>query len=123
MLLVEDHTWFRQALALYLARERDIEVVADVGTFAECFEHDLQDVDLAIVDLSLPDGEGADLIRGLQQKAPWISILVLTASIDSERHLLAQEAGAREVLFKSASLEEIREAVHRLGRCRAGAGR
>lgn len=115
VLLVEDHAWFRQALALYLENERDIEIVEDVGTLAECFGGALEGVDVAVVDLGLPDGDGMDLIRWLRQKAPRVSVLVLTASLDPERHVSAREAGADEVLFKSATLEEITGAIRRLG--------
>ena len=55
---MEDHLSFRQSLAFLLSREPDLEVVAQAGSLAEARE--LLDIPLevAVVDLNLPDGTG-----------------------------------------------------------------
>lgn len=118
LLLIEDHLWFRQALALYLDGEPDLHVVAQAGTLAECREglldDDLGDVDVALIDLTLPDGDGIDLIHWLREYAPHIAVLVLTVSLETEKYELALRAGAEEVISKSESIEGILAAIRRL---------
>ncbi len=57
VLLVDDHATFREPLAFMLNREPEFEVVAQVGSLAEA-RRALEGIDLAVVDLDLPDGNG-----------------------------------------------------------------
>lgn len=115
LLLVEDHSSFRQTLALVFDQEPDFEVVAQAGTIAEA-RRVMQDreADLAVVDLSLPDGEGVELIEELREANPHFAALVLTASLDRAEHARAVEAGAAGVVHKSADVDEILDAARRL---------
>lgn len=113
VLLVEDHPALRQALAFFLEREPDLAVVAEAGSLAEAGRM-LEDIDLAIIDLKLPDGNGADLIEGLLQNNPDARVLVLTASIDRAEFGRVVESGAAGVLHKTAGLRQILDAVKRL---------
>ncbi len=114
VLLVDDHASFRQALAFMLDREPDITVVAQAGSVAEARPL-LADVDVAVVDLDLPDGNGIDLIRELRVGAPEALALVLTAGEGRAVLALALEAGASGVLHKSVRIPEIVDAVRRVG--------
>lgn len=82
ILLVEDHTSFRQALAYLFEAEPEFTVVAHVGSMAEVREaiKEPGKVDIAVVDLGLPDGDGVDLIRELSDVN--VTTLVLSASVD-----------------------------------------
>jgi DNA-binding NarL/FixJ family response regulator len=71
-------------------------------------------VDVAVVDLGLPDGYGGDLIRELRAHNPQAQALVLTASLDQAEIARAVESGAAGVLHKSAGMDEVVEAVRRL---------
>lgn len=113
VLLVEDHASFRQALAFVFEREPEFSVVAQSGSIEEA-RKSVEGVDLAVVDLGLPDGDGTTLIEELSDSDPGVSALVLTASLESERFDRAVEAGAAGVLHKSASIEEIVDAARRL---------
>jgi DNA-binding NarL/FixJ family response regulator len=114
-MLVEDHASFRQTLALVFDGEPDFEVVAQAGTVAEArgVMND-READLGVVDLSLPDGEGVELIEDLRQANPHFAALVLTASLDRAEHARAVEAGAAGVLHKSADMDQILDATRRL---------
>src|SRR5829696_7036254 len=115
LLLVEDHASFRQTLALVFEGEPDFEVVAQAGTVAEAREvMGDREADLGVVDLSLPDGEGVELIEDLRQANPHFAALVLTASLDRTEHARAVEAGAAGVLHKSADVDAILDATRRL---------
>ena len=66
VMLVEDHLAFRQALAFMLMREPDLEVVAQAGSLAQAREMLDRRLDVAVLDLALPDGDGRDLIGELR---------------------------------------------------------
>jgi DNA-binding NarL/FixJ family response regulator len=115
VLLVEDQTILREALAVALEQEPDIHVVGLVGTIAEartCLARTPADV--AVTELDLPDGHGIDLIRDLRGPQPLVQVLILTATADRYELSEAVHAGAAGVLQKSAPLAEIVSAVHRL---------
>jgi DNA-binding NarL/FixJ family response regulator len=115
LLLVEDHVSFRQTLALVFEGEPDFEVVAQAGSVAEARRvMGGREADLGVVDLSLPDGEGIELIEDLREANPLFAALVLTASLDKAEHARAVEAGAAGVLHKSADVDEILDATRRL---------
>ena len=115
ILLVEDHTSFRQALAFLLEAEPEFVVTAQAGTIAEAREaiKGSEEVDIAIVDLALPDGDGVDLIRELSTNAN-VTTLVLSASVDRTEFARAIEAGAGGILHKTDAVKEIASAVRRL---------
>ena len=116
VLLVEDHASFRQALAFMLEREPGFEVAAQVGSLAEARQLNgevLENVEVAIVDLALPDGDGLELIEDFSSE-PRMTTLVLSASLEPGRFARAVEAGASGVLHKSTPIKDIVEAVQML---------
>lgn len=114
ILLVEDHASFRQALAFMLEREPEFEVVGQVGSVAEARELDgksLGEVEVAIVDLALPDGDGLDLLEDFSSRT---LTLVLSAGLEPSRFARAVEAGASGVMHKSTPIKDIVDAVRKL---------
>jgi len=116
ILIVEDHASFRQTLAFVFDQQPEFEVVAQAGTLAEARgAMDGTGADLGVIDLTLPDGEGTELIGELRELNPDFAALVLTASLDRAEHAKAVEAGAAGVLHKSADVDAILDATRRLG--------
>ncbi len=117
IMVVDDHDTFRDPLAFMLERELDLTVVARPRSLSETREVlESMDVavDVAIVDLNLPDGSGTDLIKDLRGSRPRAKALVLSA-ISEQRHLAeAIEAGAAGVKHKSTPMSDLVEAVRRL---------
>ncbi len=117
IMVVDDHDTFRDPLAFMLQREPDLTVVARPRSLAEAGEllgSGGLAVDVAIVDLNLPDGSGTDLIRALRASRPRAKALVLSA-ISEQRYLAeAIEAGAAGVMHKSSPMSDLVEAVRRL---------
>jgi DNA-binding NarL/FixJ family response regulator len=114
-LLVEDHASLRQTLARVFDQESEFEVVAQAGSLSEARRvMEGSEADLGIIDPSLPDGEGVELIEDLREANPLFAALVLTASLDREDHARAVEAGAAGILHKSADVDEILDATRRL---------
>jgi PAS domain S-box-containing protein len=117
ILLVEDHASFREAAASVLESEEGIEVVGQAGLLAEARElldGGMAAVEVAVVDLGLPDGYGADLIKELRERNPQAQALVLSASLDRGEVARAVEAGAAGVIHKSAGMDQVVDAVRRL---------
>ncbi len=98
-------------------REPEFRVVGEAGSIGEARElpgESLSGVEVAVVDLALPDGDGLELIEDFSSREPQIMTLVLSASLEPARFASAVEAGAAGVLHKSAAIGEIVEAVRRL---------
>ncbi len=116
-MLVEDHAAFRQALAFLLSGDPDLEVVAQAGSLAQAREAllDEEGLDVALLDLALPDGNGTDLIGELRERNPGVSVVVLSAAMGPGDLDGIVEAGADAVLDKIESLPTIAHEVRRLG--------
>jgi CheY-like chemotaxis protein len=114
VMLVEDHLAFRQALALLLGREPDLEVVAQAGSLAQARRMLDTRLDVAVLDLALPDGDGRELISELRKTNTGISVLVLSATIAPGKLDEVLKAGADAVLHKVESPQTIVEEVRRL---------
>ena len=120
--MLEDHSWFRRALADMLEREPDLEVVGEAGTLEEAGREvwdKAREIDLALIDLLLPDGIGTDLIRELRGAKPDLPVLVLTVARGPDLYSWVRSMGADEMISKDASVEEILAAVRILLRGRA----
>jgi two-component system nitrate/nitrite response regulator NarL len=116
VLLVEDQADFRRLMVALLARQPDLEVVAQAGSLTEARRHAETVVfDVAVVDLGLPDGNGADLISDLRGLNPDAAVLILSASLDPASLERAAEAGADEIMDKLATPGELVGAIRRLG--------
>jgi DNA-binding NarL/FixJ family response regulator len=115
VLLLDDHTSFRELLALRLAREPDLTVVTEASSLAEGRQAVGQvEADVALIDLDLPDGSGVELIRDLRMVNPQAQAVLLTASGDRHLHAEAIAAGASGVLSKTVGSAEIIGAIRRL---------
>ncbi|MDQ4002542.1 MAG: PAS domain S-box protein, partial [Actinomycetota bacterium] len=114
ILLVEDHTSFREAVASLLEQQSGFTAVGQAGSLAEARKMLGGEVDVAIIDLGLPDGYGGELIKELRETNPRAQALVLSATLDRSEIARAVEAGAAGVLHKSAEMDKVVEAVRRL---------
>ncbi len=100
MLLVDDHTLFREGVASLLERADDIVLVGEVGTGEEAIrlaEELLPDV--VLMDLKMP---GIEATRAISHRSPHIGVIVLTMFEDDESVLAALKAGARGYVLKDA---------------------
>jgi PAS domain S-box-containing protein len=113
VLLVEDHTAVREAIAGMFEREPDLTVVGQAASLAEAREL-LHDVDVAVLDLALPDGDGIALIPELRVASPEAQVLVLSANLDRAQMSRAIDAGAVGALDKTSELDQVVDAIRRL---------
>lgn len=117
VMLLDDHQSFRQPLALMLGWEPDVVVAAQAGSLSEAreiLEDKSFEVDVAMVDLDLPDGSGTEFVADLRAARPQALALVLSAFSEHERLAKAIKAGAAGVMHKSENVEKVVEAIRRL---------
>jgi DNA-binding NarL/FixJ family response regulator len=117
VMLVEDHLPFRRATASLISREPDLKVVAEAGSLGEARRQAASvDFDVAVLNLELPDGNGADLTGALRQASSGAAVMILSNGLDPGNLERAMQAGADEILAKFATPEEIFGAIRRLRR-------
>jgi DNA-binding NarL/FixJ family response regulator len=107
ILLIEDHAAFRQSLALLIDLRPGLQVTAQAASIAEGISKASEGFDVAVVDLSMPDGDGADLVGRLREIAPRAGVIGLSRRRRRERYARALGAGADGVVSKDATIEEI----------------
>jgi two-component system, NarL family, response regulator DevR len=116
VMLVDDHADFRRLVAAVVDREADLEVVSQAGSLEEARGRIASvGCDVAVLDMSLPDGVGSDLIAGLREICPGSAVLILSASLDAATLARVKEAGADEVLDKFGNPAEVVGAIRQLG--------
>jgi two-component system response regulator DesR len=116
IMLVDDHPDFRDLMVTLLEGQPDLEVVAQAGTMAEArTEAATARFDVVVLDLGLPDGNGADLIGELREASPGGAVLVMSASLHPTNIERAMREGADEVLDKLSPPAEVVGTVRRLG--------
>jgi len=111
ILLADDHALVRRGVRLILDAEPDMTVVAEAGDGAEALalarEHE---VDLAILDVSMPRMTGLQAARELSRRRPDLRILMLSMHDNEQYFFEALRAGASGYVLKSAADQDLVEA-------------
>jgi len=112
ILLADDHAVVRRGLRMVLDAQADMKVVAEVGDGAEAVARGLeQDVDLAVIDITMPRMTGLHAARELHRRRPELRILMLSMH-ENERYLYeALKAGAAGYVVKTVADRDLVEAV------------
>lgn len=112
ILLADDHAIVRGGLRLILDREPDLEVVAEAADGVEAVTRALgQDVDLAILDVSMPLITGLQAARRLASHRPDLKILMLSMHDNEEFFFEALSAGACGYVLKTAAADDLVDAA------------
>jgi DNA-binding NarL/FixJ family response regulator len=111
ILLADDHAVVRRGLRLVLDAEPDLDVVVETGDGAEAVERALSDeIDLAILDVTMPRLTGLQAAHELSRRRPELKLLILSMH-DNEQYLFeALRAGASGYVLKSAADRDLVEA-------------
>lgn len=112
VLVVEDQPTIREAITAAFDREQGFRL-RQAASLADA-RAVLGDVDIAILDLRLPDGDGASLIEEIKAISPVATVIVLTSSIDPAEADRALERGADVVLKKLTDLDQLLATVKHL---------
>ena len=108
ILLADDHAIVRHGLRLMLDEQPDLSVVAEAADGAEAMEHALADeLDLAILDVSMPRLTGIQVARQLNAQRPDLRVLILSMHDNEQFFFEALRAGASGYVLKSAAHDDL----------------
>lgn len=112
VLLADDHAVVRAGIRQFLEHAGDIQVIAeaDDGEMAKKMVQE-QHPDVAVLDIQMPKASGIEVTRWVRSTLPGIGILILTAYNDDPYIVAVLQAGANGYVLKTASPEEIIQAV------------
>lgn len=115
VLLAEDQTMLRGALAALLELEPDIHIVAQAANGREAFRltRDLAP-DLVVTDIEMPEMTGLELAAALKQSGSKARVVILTTFARPGYLRRALDAGARGYLLKERPVSELAEAIRRV---------
>ncbi len=112
VLIVDDHPLIRQALRAVLEKEPDLEVVGEAGDGANAVElAEKLKPDVVIMDVALPEIDGAEATRRVKMASPDTAVLVLTVEDDDATIAEVLLAGAMGYLTKGVFDKEVVRAV------------
>jgi DNA-binding NarL/FixJ family response regulator len=113
VVLVDDHGLFRAGVRAEL--DGLVDVVGDAGTVGEAIDCIVRtEPDVVLLDVQMPDGGGAEVIRGVAGRRPAVRFLALSVSDAPDEVISIIRAGARGYVTKTISGPELADAVRRV---------
>lgn len=115
ILLVDDHPLVRKGLASVISSQADLQVVGEAGAATEAMRLiETERPDLVVIDLTLEDGHGLDLIRQSRQSFPGVRLLAVSMhdeALFAERVL---QSGGQGYVHKARAADEIITAIRQI---------
>lgn len=114
--LVDDHEIVRRGIADLIEDEPDLRVVGEAASVSEALARVPKvQVDVAVLDVRMPDGNGVELCRDLRSQVPDLNCLMLTSYADDEALFDAIMAGASGFVLKQVLGNDLLNAVRTVG--------
>jgi DNA-binding NarL/FixJ family response regulator len=114
LLLIEDHAILRESL-VHMLSNSNIKVVAHCGSAFDAMKIiDQVSLNCVLLDLSLPDRDGIELIKAIRLKKSGLPVLVLSMYPEETFALRAFKAGASGYLNKTSPISILMEAIDRV---------
>lgn len=124
ILIVDDHTLFREGLVSLFHSQPTITIVGEAGTGGEALAQALtMEPDVILMDIGLPDMDGLDVIKSILEQRPEMKIIILTVYDNDELLFEAIRRGAKGYLLKNTPVTKLIAAVHALERGEAALSR
>jgi len=115
VLLVDDHVVLRQGLALMINEEPDMMVCGEADGVRSALEAArTSNPDVAVVDLSIRDGDGLELLKALRDQFPHVLTLVLSMFDEAVYAERALHAGALGYIMKAEAVDNVMTAIRRI---------
>jgi len=117
ILIVDDHELLREGLKSLLSREEDMEVVGEAAGGREALQlcRSLRP-DVVVLDARLPDVDGVEVCRQIQDEMPEVAVLFLTTYTDADLVLGAVRAGARGYVVKDVLGMDLKRSIRAVAR-------
>ena len=117
IVLIDDHTLFRESLVRLLSAETGIEVVAHGGTLAEALELlGNNSIDVLLLDYDLGNEFGTELLQELGRREIGTRVLMVTAGMRDSVMFRALHEGLAGVVFKHSGTRQLVEAIQKVAR-------
>lgn len=117
IVLVDDHRMFRDGVKSVLSDEENIEIIGEFGHAKDLYELlNLQQPDLIITDISMPDISGIEIAKYVSENYPKIKLLILSMHSNEEFITKSLSVGAHGYLPKDTSMNELLEAINTIYR-------
>jgi DNA-binding NarL/FixJ family response regulator len=115
VLIVDDHPMMRTGLAQLIDNEADLKVYAQAGTAAQALDVVVgQALDLILLDISLPDKNGLELLKDIKALKPGLPILVVSMHDESLYAERVLRAGGRGYIMKQEGGKKLLQAVRQV---------
>jgi two-component system response regulator NreC len=117
LLLADDHAVLRDSLRAFLSMYPDLEVVGEAASGVDTLAQ-VQALrpDVVLLDITMPDLGGLEVLRRLSRERPDCKVLVLTQHEAPQYVMPALQSGAKGYLLKSAGGDELVQAVRAVAR-------
>ncbi len=115
ILIADDHAIVRQGLIQILAEESDMAVFGEAANASETLKnvHE-QNWDIVILDITLPDRSGLDVLKELKNIRPRLPVLILSMHPEEQFAVRALKAGAAGYVTKESVPEELVKAIRKV---------
>ncbi|HVB75458.1 MAG TPA: response regulator transcription factor [Ktedonobacteraceae bacterium] len=115
ILLVDDHALMREGLRQLLECEDDMRVVAEAVNGLDAMQQVRKlRPDVVLMDISMPVVDGLAVTRQITHEYPAVAVIMLTMYRQQQQVLQAMRCGARGYLLKSASSQEVVQAIRKV---------
>jgi NarL family two-component system response regulator LiaR len=112
VMLVDDHTMVRRGLATFLKVFDDLQLAGEAESGAAAIQLCAEVLpDVILMDMVMPDMDGAAATRAIRQQFPQVQVIALTSFKEGDLVKNALEAGAIGYLLKDVSADELVEAI------------
>jgi two-component system invasion response regulator UvrY len=115
LLVVDDHAIIRAGLKQILEEAEGIVVAGEAGTGAEAIQQVRNgDYDLVLLDISLPDKHGIDVLRQIKQQRPQLPVIILSMHLEEQYAVRSMKAGASGYLNKQSAPSQLVAAIRQV---------
>lgn len=113
--ICDDHAIVRKGVREILAETPDILVVGEAGNWQDLLALLAgNEVDLVLLDISMPDRNGLDILKQLRRERPSLQVLMLSMYPEEQYAIRALRAGAAGYMTKESALDELVKAVRKV---------
>jgi DNA-binding NarL/FixJ family response regulator len=117
LILVDDHPVVREGLKRIISENSDLSIVAEAGDGREALEAIRNNpCDLVLLDISLPNKSGLDVLKQIRAEWPRLPVLVLTMHSEDEYALRTLRAGASGYMTKECTSGNLLSAIRKIVR-------
>lgn len=109
--IVDDHEMFREGVKMLLAKSNDFEIIGEASNGKKCLENIPPDVDVILMDISMPVLDGMEATQQIIQKDPSAKIIALSMFGDQEYYYKMIHSGVKGFVLKEAGSKELETAI------------